>query len=593
MEVSADKAGDALRAQIQAFHEAREAGDAELMATAALGMPAGQRFGVHPGQVPALVHEAYTVAGSSLSRCRLAAALARAWVYGGDADRAVAFAAEAVDLAEGLGDPDVLADALDAALLVRWGPDDFEQRLRLAARLAEAAAHLADPEMRLSAHLWRLTTAWECLDVVAVQRQLRALEALAGESGAPRPTFFAVSRRATQALVADDLDLADRLIVRTREVGSEVAEPDVDAVVHSLVAARARQVGDVDTVRNEAVAFEQYGAAEGIPSVSAEAAVLWLEGGEPGRASDLLHQLAGAGLAAILRDVDFLLTVTSLVRVATVLRLDDIAAEGAELLDPYAGRAVLNAGAVTFHGVVDDYLYQAHRALGHGAAVRWRHAAASGYRRIGARWWESQLGGPAVDAPTAASVIVHLHPDTPEVWSVGREGATGALPDLKGLHYLRHLAQRPGVEVGALQLSAAVAGHARVVLPDSDAGEVVDDQALAMYRDRLREIDGDLDEAESWADQGRVERLRREREALLDEVSSATGLAGRRRRVGSTNERARVAVRKAIAATLDRVERQDPALGRLLRDTVTTGTTCRYDPDPARPVTWVFDRSGR
>jgi soluble cytochrome b562 len=161
------------------------------------------------------------------------------------------------------------------------------------------------------------------------------------------------------------------------------------------------------------------------------------------------------------------------------------------------------------------------------------------------------------------------------------------------LHYLRYLAQRPGVEVGALQLSAAVAGHAGVVLPDSDAGEVVDDQALAMYRDRLREIDGDLAEAESWADQGRVERLRREREALLDEVSSATGLAGRRRRVGSTNERARVAVRKAIAATLDRVERQDPALGRLLRDTVITGTTCRYDPDPARPVTWVFDRSGR
>ncbi|HEY1635939.1 MAG TPA: hypothetical protein VGF64_14340, partial [Acidimicrobiales bacterium] len=140
MEASADKVGDALRAQVQSFYEAREAGDAELMATAALGMPAGQRFGVHPGQVPALVHEAYTVAGSSLSRCRLAAALARAWVYGGDADRAVAFAAEAVDLAEGLGDPDVLADALDAALLVRWGPDDFEQRLRLAARLAEAAA---------------------------------------------------------------------------------------------------------------------------------------------------------------------------------------------------------------------------------------------------------------------------------------------------------------------------------------------------------------------------------------------------------------------------------------------------------------------
>jgi hypothetical protein len=33
----------------------------------------------------------------------------------------------------------------------------------------------------VSSHLWRLTTAWECLDVVAVQRQLRALDILAQE----------------------------------------------------------------------------------------------------------------------------------------------------------------------------------------------------------------------------------------------------------------------------------------------------------------------------------------------------------------------------------------------------------------------------
>jgi len=76
---------------------------------------------------------------------------------------------------------------------------------------------------------------------------------------------------------------------------------------------------------------------------------------------------------------------------------------------------------------------------------------------------------------------------------------------------------------------------------------------------------------------------------LLDQLAVATGLGGRRRSTGSTTERARVAVRKAVAAAVARIERDDQAVGRLLRDTVRTGTACRYDPDPARPVRWLVD----
>jgi hypothetical protein len=76
---------------------------------------------------------------------------------------------------------------------------------------------------------------------------------------------------------------------------------------------------------------------------------------------------------------------------------------------------------------------------------------------------------------------------------------------------------------------------------------------------------------------------------LLDQVRQATGLGGRARRSGATDERARVAVRKAIAAALTRIGEGEPGLERLLVDTVTTGAVCSYDPDPARPVTWVLD----
>jgi hypothetical protein len=348
MEHAGEKS-DARTAAIRAFQQARDAGDAGRMAEAALGLPSGQQFGEHPGQIPALIHEAYAAAADPPIRARLAAALARAWAYGGDAPRGVPFAGQAVSLADRTGDPEILADALDAALLSRWGPDDFTERLRLSVRLADTAAHLTATEPRLSAHLWRLTTAWECLDVIAVQRQLRALDVLADETASPRVAFFAGARRAMYALVTEDPDKADRLIARAGELGASTAEPDVEAVTHGLAATRAQRAADVEALRREAAAYEAYGAEQGMPSISAHGARLWLQAGQPDRALALQHQIAGAGLGSVPRDVGFLLTVTSLVEVAAALKVEDIAADGARLLEPYAGRAVLNAGAM-FHG---------------------------------------------------------------------------------------------------------------------------------------------------------------------------------------------------------------------------------------------------
>jgi len=479
-------AADAQAALFRTFREARDAGDVELMAEAALKLPSGQRFGTHPGQVPALVHEAYAAAAEPASRSRLAAALARAWVYGGDAERAVRFADEAVQLAEGTGDSRILASALDAALLARWGPDAFAERLQLSARLADTAAHLAEPEPRLSAHLWRLTTAWERLDVVTVQRQLRALDLLAEETGVVRVAFFAASRRAMHALVTGDLEAADHLIARTQEIGAESAEPDLEAVVHSLAASRARRAGDVDALRREAAAFQEYGAAEGVPSVSAEAAVLWLEGGEPDRALQLLHQLAGGGLDCVARDVDFLLTVVSLVEVGSAMHDDDVTADGIRVLEPYAGRAVLNAGAVAWHGVVDDYLFRACQALGRPDEARWRAAAASCYQRIGAGWWRHRLAGPAPATQRAAMPVVYLRRDAGSGWVVGGDGTTTVLPDLKGLRYLHYLLQRPGTDVASMELAAAVAGHAGTVVSEPGGGQIIDDRAVSWRLDLPR-----------------------------------------------------------------------------------------------------------
>ena len=162
------------------------------------------------------------------------------------------------------------------------------------------------------------------------------------------------------------------------------------------------------------------------------------------------------------------------------------------------------------------------------------------------------------------------------VWSVGIAGAEHLIPDMKGLRYLHALLQRPSVDVAALELVAMVSGAGVTV--EQPAVDEVDAEALRAYRQRLRDIDSELDEATSWADDARADRLQDERAALLAEVGRATGLSGRTRLSGGTVERARVAVRKAIDAALKRIEADDPAAARLLRTAVRTGAYCRYEP---------------
>jgi hypothetical protein len=567
---------------VRTWEVAKAAGDPEAMAAAALALAATPTFGGVPGGVPAALFEARAVARGAM-RIRLSAALARAWAYAGEPERAAGFAAEAEADAGQQGDATLLAHALDAQLSVHWGPDQLVDRLRLTDRLEDAAAHVTDVESRLSAHLWRLSIALETLDNAAVRRQLRALDLLAVESGSARVAFFAASRRGMHALLTGDLDAAGEALRDARAAGRAAGSPDVEAVEHTLRAGIARQAHDAATLAVEAENFEEFGLAEGIRSITAWGAVLWVAASRPDRARAVLHQIDD--FAAVPRDVDWLLSVYLLTDVATAVGERELTEAALGLLTPYAGRGVIDAGGVAFAGVVDAVLATACTTLDRpDDAARWATSARSAYRRMGATWLLDTLDA----APRAEPDVVHLRPGSDGIWWVGRDGAASAVRDMRGLRYLHLLLSRPERDVPALALSDAVAGNTGARVVDNDAGPVLDRRALAAYRRRLAELDDELAEARAHADLGREERLDRERDALLDQVRAATGLGGRTRVTGGTHERARVAVRKAIAAAIERVAAIDPSLGRLLADTVTTGATCRYEPDPDRPVRWVL-----
>src|SRR5215469_4609053 len=120
------------------------------------------------------------------------------------------------------------------------------------------------------------------------------------------------------------------------------------------------------------------------------------------------------------------------------------------LMAPYAGRCVVNAGAVVCAGVVEDYLWRAAVVTGDPRADDWRTAAEAAYRRLDAPWWLRRLSAPpdvkrgaAVAAPRPAgrrTVEMRQLPGR-SVWSVGPASEGRLLPDMKGLHYLRALLQ--------------------------------------------------------------------------------------------------------------------------------------------------------
>jgi hypothetical protein len=439
-------------AHVEAFVAARGTNDVDAMAAAALRLAGLQRFGGPGGRTPALLHEAYLAAADDpRTRARLAAALARSWVYANDAARGAPFAAEAVELAEGLGDATVLADALDAQLANCWGPDDLAERLHVTARLQDVAAHVDDVRTRMDAYLWRLTTALEILDIVGVHRQLSALDLLAGETGSDLARYFALTRRAMHALLTDDHDRARMLMAAANVLGAEANIPDAFAVEHTLRAELARHTGDLETLASEAPLFEQYAFSIGLQSLLAETAVLFLEIGDLDRAKRLVLQVAGGGFSDVPYDVDWMLTLTKTVDAAAGCGLAAIAREGMTLLAPYAGRAVVDSGAVVCVGVVEDSLWRAAAVTGDRRADGWRAAAAAAYERLRARWLlERVTSGASTSVPQQRAAppprrTFALKPLAGHnVWSVGEGGDVRLVPDMKGLHYLHALLQRPG-----------------------------------------------------------------------------------------------------------------------------------------------------
>lgn len=579
-ERAAGRGADAARLYDEAGRTARDADDLDGWAAAALGAASVQVFGAEPGRLPALLYDVLTRATDDRLRARLAAALARCWVYAGEAGRGAPFSAEALERARQVGDPALVADALDAALAVHWGPDELDARRTLARELDEVTAHLDDVDARLQAHLWALHVATEALDVQAMHRQMRALETLGEQSS--RAMFFAASRRLMLELLRGRTDNAEHLVALATEAADGAHLADSWMVLAVMEVYAGIQRGETGPVTAFARRAEEFALAEGAAVVVAEAAFCWLAAGHVAHAHDLVRTFGGGVLENLPRDVNWMLTVHLVLEVAIAAEDRELIRTAVDLLAPYAGRAVVNAGAVMFHGTTDDTLARGLLRLGRtDEANEFRERALATYRRIGAQWWRDRLLA-AAPPPAEMPRGTHFRPGSDGIWLVGVDATPVAA--LRGFGYLHRLLLHEGRSFSALEL----VGGGTPVVEESGLGETVDRQALEAYRRRLRDLDAEITEAEDWADQARLASAHDEREALLAEIGRATGLGGRPRTGGSSQERARVAVRKAISTAIVRTADVDPALAQHLRLSVRTGLHCAYEPEPNARPDWVL-----
>jgi hypothetical protein len=183
---------------------------------------------------------------------------------------------------------------------------------------------------------------------------------------------------------------------------------------------------------------------------------------------------------------------------------------------------------------------------------------------------------PVSDAGGAAKLDFSLR-------AMGREvvvlcnGRTTRLRLVRGLPMLVRLVEHPGREIHVLDL-AAEPDDENAIIDRGDAGEVLDAKARDAYQRRVAELREEIDEAERFADVFRADRARSELDMLVQQLSSAIGLGGRARRVGSAAERARITVQRRVREAIKKVAEHEPELGRHLDWAIRTGTFCAYEP---------------
>jgi len=193
---------------------------------------------------------------------------------------------------------------------------------------------------------------------------------------------------------------------------------------------------------------------------------------------------------------------------------------------------------------------------------------------------QERLSRPVI--PAAAETLACTFHRAGDVWEIEFAGRAVRLRHTRGLSDLAFLLARPDQAVSVLELS----GDNPAVTAAAPGAPALDERARREIRDRLRELDAEVAEAEANHDAERAAIWRERRQQLAEAVARDLGLGGRSRRVDDSLERARKTVSTRIHRTIATIGRTHPELGRHLERCVDTGAWCAYR--PSEPISWLL-----
>lgn len=600
-----------------AFRIAESAGDAREMAAAALG------FG------GLWVHEHRTVAGSALLQSRLRQALSllppqsslalrlRIRLAGEtdycNGEHAVVLAL--LDEVRTTAEPMARAEAFSLAHHCLLGPEHGALRRELAVDLVAESFRTARRSDLLMGLLWQTVDLFLDGDPHAV-RCLAELRDLLAEQDHLAVGFVVDAIGVMLAIRAGHLDQAETLARACAERGAAAGDADATIwLVGQLVAIRWYQgrleellplLGDL--VHSPALsAVDNHGLA-----VLAVAAAM---AGERRKAVGTLAMLCGDDLADLPRSSSWLVTMNGIVEAAHLL--DDVETSGRayELLKPFGDVPMMGSLAVACFGSVHHALGVASLTTGDlDRAVEHFHAAVE--QNLALTHW------PAVtmsrrrlaqalarraqpnDAALARRELAAAEEETATLdvaepldprkalpgteatctrqgrqWRIGLGRRSTLVTHSIGMFHLAVLVANPRQEIRAVDLVAGPTALDSAVDRSALSGQpMLDRAAIHEYRHRLTGLRAEIEDRESRNEHEHAADARLEHDWLVTQLAGASGLGGRLRRFPEGEERARIAVGKAIRRALQRIADADPLIGEHLRHAVHTGVRCSYWP---------------
>jgi hypothetical protein len=598
----------------RAFQLADQAGDVQAMAIAALGL--GGLW----------VRERRTVTGAALLTARLQQVLPLLDPHSSFALRIRArLAGEAdyshgehagilavLDEARSAADPVALAEVLSIAHHCLLAPDHARLRRELAVELTKVSFTTGRRSDFMMGLLWQTVDSYIEGDPHAGRLLAELREHL--KQGSHLAAGFVVSAIAVMlAIRAGHFDEAESLARSCAESGAAAGDIDSEWWYGAQLATIRWYQGRLGELLPALQERAQSPVLSDVDNSAVAALTVAAALNQDRRtAASSLAILCGTDLADLPRSSSWLVTMNGVVEAAYLLRDTHVATQAYELLLPYSHLPMVGSLGITCFG-------SAHQALGVAAltanqldlavdhlrqAVQHNLALAHWPAVIASRRRLAQAcvrrGNPGdgdtarlqLDAATSESAALGLpfseHPVSGPVdmlaeckrvgrqWQLSVRHRRVLVADSVGMLHLAVLITNPRREIPAAELAAGLAAVTSSYGDNATPQTVLDADAIAEYRYRMKQLNAEIDELDSNDDE--AVQASAERDWIAAQLAGATGFAGRTRTFSDQGERARVAVGKAIRRALVRISEADPVIGEHLRQTVQTGVRCSYWP---------------